>query len=140
MAKEISALEANHTWTLQIFPPGKRAIDSKWVYKVKYKPDRSIERYKARLVAKGYTQIEGVDFHEIFSLVTKIVTVRCLLAVAAIQNWELYQLDVNNTFLLGDLEEGVYMKIPQGFAKEGEQRVCRLQKSLFGLCQASRNW
>lgn len=62
MSKEISSLEAYHTWTLQILPPGKRAIDSKWVYKVKYKPDRSIERYKARLVAKGYTQIEGLIF------------------------------------------------------------------------------
>ena len=140
MAKEISALEANDTWTLQPLPPGKRAIDSKWVYKVKYHPDGSIERYKARLVAKGYTQIEGVDFHETFAPVAKLVTVRCLLAIAAARNWELHQLDVNNAFLHGDLEEDVYMKIPQGFAKQGEHRVCRLLKSLYGLRQASRNW
>ncbi|KAK3038369.1 hypothetical protein RJ639_030269 [Escallonia herrerae] len=140
MAKEISALEANNTWTLMPLPSGKRAIDSKWVYKVKFHPDGTVERYKARLVAKGYTQIEGLDFHETFAPVAKLVTVRCLLAIASIKKWELHQLDVNNAFLHGDLEEEVYMKIPQGFSKQGENRVCRLQKSLYGLRQASRNW
>ncbi|KAK3032613.1 hypothetical protein RJ639_036573 [Escallonia herrerae] len=140
MAKEISALEANNTWTLMPLPSGKRAIDSKWVYKVKFHPDGTVERYKARLVAKGYTQIEGLDFHETFAQVAKLVTVRCLLAIASIKKWELHQLDVNNAFLHGDLEEEVYMKIPQGFSKQGENRVCRLQKSLYGLRQASRNW
>ncbi|KAK3021989.1 hypothetical protein RJ639_045684 [Escallonia herrerae] len=140
MAKEISALEANNTWTLVPLPSGKRAIDSKWVYKVKFHPDGIVERYKARLVAKGYTQIEGLDFHETFAPVAKLVMVRCLLAIASIKKWELHQLDVNNAFLHGDLEEEVYMKIPQGFSKQGENRVCRLQKSLYGLRQASRNW
>ncbi|KAK3012457.1 hypothetical protein RJ639_010380 [Escallonia herrerae] len=140
MAKEISALEANNTWTLMPLPSGKRAIDSKWVYKVKFHPDGTVERYKARLVAKGYTQIEGLDFHETFAPVAKLVTVRCLLAIASIKKWELHQLDVNNAFLHGDLKEEVYMKIPQGFSKQGENRVCRLQKSLYGLRQASRNW
>ncbi|KAK3042700.1 hypothetical protein RJ639_000758 [Escallonia herrerae] len=114
MAKEISALEANNTWTLMPLPSGKRAIDSKWVYKVKFHPDGTVERYKTRLVAKGYTQIEGLDFHETFAPVAKLVTVRCLLAIASIKKWELHQLDVNNAFLHGDLEEEVYMKIPQG--------------------------
>ncbi|KAK3030411.1 hypothetical protein RJ639_038939 [Escallonia herrerae] len=139
MAKEISALEANNTWTLMPLPYGKRAIDSKWVYKVKFHPDGIVERYKAQLVAKGYTQIE-VDFHETFVPVAKLVTVRCLLAIALIKKWELHQLDVNNAFFHEDLEEEVYMKIPQGFSKQGENRVCRLQKSLYGLRQASRNW
>ncbi|KAK3035613.1 hypothetical protein RJ639_033205 [Escallonia herrerae] len=115
MAKEISALEANNTWTFMPLPSGKRAIDSKWVYKVKFHPDGTVERYKARHVAKGYTQIEGLDFHETFSPVAKLVTVRCLLAIASIKKWELHQLDVNNAFLHGDLEEEVYMKIPQGW-------------------------
>ncbi|KAK3029712.1 hypothetical protein RJ639_039121 [Escallonia herrerae] len=140
MAKEISALEANNTWTLMPLPYGKRAIDSKWVYKVKFHPDGTVERYKARLVAKGYTQIEGLDFHETFAPVAKLVTVRCLLAIPSIKKWELHQLDVNNTFFHGDLKEEVYMKIPQGFSKQGENRMCRLQKSLYGLRQASRNW
>lgn len=64
MKKQISALEANNTWTLAHLPPHKKVVDSKWVDKIKYKPIGEIERYKTRLVAKGYTQIEGIDFHE----------------------------------------------------------------------------
>ncbi|KAL0399838.1 UNVERIFIED_CONTAM: Copia protein [Sesamum radiatum] len=140
MKKEIEALEKNETWTLEPLPQGKHAIDSKWVYKIKFKPNGEVERYKARLVAKGFTQVEGVDFHETFAPVAKLVTVRCLLSVAAKKNWEIHQLDVNNVFLHGDLDEEVYMRIPQGFSKEGETRVCKLKKSLYGLRQASRNW
>lgn len=140
MQREIDALEANHTWSLVPLPSGQRAISSKWVYKIKYNPDGTIERYKARLVARGYTQIEGVDFHETFAPVAKLVTVRCLLAVAVVRQWHIHQLDVNNAFLHGDLEEDVYMQIPQGFARKGETRVCKLHKSLYGLRQASRNW
>ena len=138
--KEIQALEQNNTWTLESLPEGKRAIDSKWVYKIKYKPNGDVERYKARLVAKGFTQIEGEDFHDMFAPVAKLVTVRTLLSVATKNNWLIHQLDVNNAFLHGDIEEEVYMKIPQGFSKENEDRVCRLRKSLYGLKQASRNW
>lgn len=140
MKKEIKALEENGTWILVLLPPGKKAIDSKWVYKIKYKPNGEIERYKARLVAKGFKQIERIDFHETFAPVAKLVTVRSLLAIASKKNWVIHQLDVNNAFLHGDLVEDVYMKIPQGFAKEGDTRVCKLQKSLYGLRQASRNW
>ncbi|KAJ9561853.1 LOW QUALITY PROTEIN: hypothetical protein OSB04_007013 [Centaurea solstitialis] len=140
MRKEIQALEKNGTWTLEDLPEGKHAIDSKWVYKVKYKPNGEVERYKARLVAKGFTQMEGVDYHDTFAPVDKLVTVRTLLAVAVKRNWEIHQLDVNIAFLHGDLNEEIYMKIPQGFAKEGDTRVCLLRKSLYGLKQASRNW
>ncbi|KAK1414173.1 hypothetical protein QVD17_29914 [Tagetes erecta] len=140
MKKEIRALELNGTWTLEKLPEGKKAIDSKWVYKIKHKPNGEVERYKARLVAKGYKQLEGIDFHDTFAPVAKLVTVRMLLAVAVKKNWIIHQLDVDNAFLHGDLQEDVYMKIPQGFEKGKENKVCKLRKSLYGLKQASRNW
>lgn len=113
MKKEIKALEENDTWILVSLPPGKRTIDSKWAYKIKYKPNGEVERYKARPVAKGFTQIKGIDFQETFAPVAKLVTMRSLLAVAAKKNRTIHQLDVNNAFLHGDLVEHVYMKIPQ---------------------------
>lgn len=118
---------------IEHFPKGKWAIDSKWVCKIKYKPNGEVESYKAGLVEKGYTQIEGVDFHDTFEPVAKLVTVHALLAVAVKKNWIIHQLDVNYTFLHDDLDEDLYMKIPQGFAKKDETRVCKLKKSLYKL-------
>jgi hypothetical protein len=89
MAAQIHALEANNTWLLTDLPPNKRPIGCKWVYKVKLKANGEVERYKARLVAKGYTQCEGIDYSDTFSLVAKLTTVRCLLALATAKKWHL---------------------------------------------------
>lgn len=145
MNEELIALESTDTWSICSLPPGKHAIGCRWVYKIKINPDGTIERYKARLVAKGYTQKEGEDFADTFSPVAKMTTVKTLLAVSAAKNWSLTQLDISNAFLNGDLDEEIYMTLPPGYTpKNGEtlppNAVCKLQKSLYGLKQASRQW
>ena len=91
MDAEIAALVSNNTWTLTPLPSNKKAIRCKWVYRVKYKADGSVERYKARLVAKGFTQQEGLDFNDTFSLVAKLTTVKTLLTISAVKGWHLVQ-------------------------------------------------
>lgn len=141
MVEEIEALQKQGTWTLVPCPRHKNIVGSKWIYKVKKNPDGSISRYKARLVAQGFSQAKGLDYDETFSPVVRHSTVRVILALAAMNNWELRQLDVKNAFLHGDLKEEVYMAQPQGFVdSEHPDHVCLLRKSLYGLKQAPRAW
>ena len=139
MAEELAALHHTHTWDLVTLPPGKHAIGCRWVYKIKTKSDGSVERYKARLVAKGYSQQYGMDYEETFSPVAKMTTVRTMIAVASVRQWKIFQMDVKNAFLNGDLHEEVYMTPPPGIDHQPGE-VCRLRKALYGLKQAPRAW
>ncbi|GJR28421.1 putative RNA-directed DNA polymerase [Tanacetum coccineum] len=140
MNLEMEALNRNGTWVITELPVGRKPIGNKWVWKVKYKSTGDVERFKARLVAKGYNQKEGIDYDETFSPVVKIVTVRCILSLAVFNNWSVYQLDINNAFMYGDMEEDVYMSLPEGYFAKDDKRVCKLVKSLYGLKQAPRKW
>ena len=92
-------------------------------------------------MAKGYTQKEGVDYEETFSPVAMLKSIRILLSIATFYNYEIWQMDVKTAFLNGNLEESIYMVQPEGFiAQDQEQKVCKLQKSIYGLKQASRSW
>ncbi|XP_038998020.1 uncharacterized protein LOC120123099 [Hibiscus syriacus] len=133
MQEEIQALELNNTWSVVPLSPGKVPIGCKWVYKVKFWSNGEIELYEAHLVAKGYNQRESVDFVETFSHVAKLVTVQTVLALTSLQCWPLFQMDVHNAFLQGNLLEEVYMQFPQGFYSQGENMVYRLHKSIYGL-------
>ncbi|WKA10803.1 hypothetical protein VitviT2T_028358 [Vitis vinifera] len=141
MEKEFSALQRNNTWHLVPPPSNGNIIGCKWVYKLKYKPDGTVDRYKARLVAQGFTQTLGLDYFETFSPIVKASTIRIILVVALSFNWSVHQLDVQNAFLHGTLEEHVFMHQPPGFINsQFPSHVCKLNKALYGLKQAPRAW
>jgi len=135
------ALEKNRTWELVDLPRGKQPVGCRWVFTIKHTPEGKVERYKARLVAKGFTQIYGIDYDETFALVAKMNSVRTLISCAINLDWDIYQMDVKNAFLHGDLHEEVYMHIPLGFeTNQTNGKVLRLHRSLYGLKQSPRAW
>jgi len=138
---EVDSLVRNDTWELALLPAGREAIGCRWLFRSK-----DDGRYKARLVAKGYSQREGLDYTETFAPVAKFNSLRSLLALVCENDWELEGMDVKTAFLHSDLEETVYMEIPEGLHTEvqrnnsGERVVCRLIKSIYGLKQSPRAW
>ena len=105
MKQEYEALMNNKTWDLVSLPPNRKAVGCKWVFRVKENADGTVNKYKARLVAKGFHLVAGFDFNKTFSP----VTVRLILTLTLTTKWELFQLDVNNAFLNGFLEETIYI-------------------------------
>jgi hypothetical protein len=142
MELEIKDLRQNGTWELVPLLLVKKTVGCKWVHTVKFNPNGSIEQLKARLVAKGYVQTYGIDFDETFSLVAKISSICILISLAANLNWPLFQLDIKNAFLHGDLHEEVYMEEPPGFVAQREYQSCvfKLKKALYDLKQSPWAW
>lgn len=125
ISAELEALHSNITWSITSLPARKVLIGFKWVFKNKYKANGSIEHHKVCLVVKGYSQIKGVDFLDTFNLVAMLTTVRLVLAVTSSQNWHLQQLDINNAFLHGDLDEEVYRNPPPNLHFSSLIKFCR---------------
>jgi len=122
-------------------PLGCKPIGCKCILKKKLKPDGNIDKYKARLVAKGFKQRENIDFFDTFSPVTRITSIRVLIALAAVHNLEVHQMDVKTAFSNGELEEEIYIEQLVGFVIHGQEtKVCKLDKSLYGLKQAPKQW
>ena len=115
----MDSLESNGTWHLVDLPPGCKKIRCKWILKKKLKPDGSVEKYKARLVAKGYKQRENVDFFDTYSPVTRITSIRVLIALAALNGLVIHQMDVKTTFLNGEVEKEIYIDQLEGFVVHG---------------------
>ncbi|GJX47887.1 retrotransposon protein, putative, ty1-copia subclass [Tanacetum coccineum] len=141
MNAEMQSMIDNMVWVLVDLPTNCKTVGSKWLFKKKTDMDGNVHTYKARLVAKGYTQLYGVDYEETFSPVADIRAIRILIAIAAFYDYEIWQMDVKTAFLNGYLDEDIYMVQPEGFVDPKHPRkVCKLQRSIYGLKQASRSW
>ena len=116
MKEELDALHKTRTWDLVDLPSRKSAIDCKRVYKIKTRSDGTVDLYKVRLVARGFTQEYGIDYEETFAPVARLSSVMTLIVVSAAHKWPLFQMDVKNVFLNGELSEEVYMKLPPGYS------------------------
>jgi len=141
IASEIQSLEENETWTTVDLPPGKKALTSRWIFRLKKDMFGAITKYKARLVIRGFLQQAGIDYDEIFAPVVRMEALRVLLALVCIEDLEAHAMDIHTAFLNGTVEEDIYMVIPEGMInKMNRGKVFKLLKSLYGLKQAPRAW
>lgn len=139
MDEEMQSHRDNNTWTLSELPQDRKAIKAKWVFKRKTDDHGKIIRYKARLVAKGCSQKYGVDYLETYAPVVRPASIRFLIALAVRNGMKIYQLDAVTAFLQGNLREEIYMEQPDGY-EDDTSRVCKLNKAIYGLKQAGREW
>jgi hypothetical protein len=141
--KEMAGCELMKVWELvprSSVAKEQTVIPCKWVFKVKTDSSGAVEKYKARITPKGFRQKEGINFHETFAPTGKYKSLRLCLSIAAACDHELDQMDVPQAFLNADVDEEVYMDVPEGYRAGREHLVCRLKKALYGLKQAPRNW
>ncbi len=127
----------NETWILTSLPPWRKALDGKWVYKVKLGHDGKIQRYKAQWVVRGFQQREGIDYTEKFASVVKPMSYKAIFALSFVNNWEIHQMNEKTAFLYCLIEGEFYVNQPPGF-NDGTARVCRLLQALYCLKQSPR--
>jgi hypothetical protein len=139
--EEFASLMGFQTWRLVPRPEKRKIIKSKWVFKIKRRPDRSIQKLKARLVAMGYSQVHGLDYDEVFSPTLRLETLRLICSLLAIRRWKGRQVDFKTAFLNGHLDKPVFMEQPPGFEDPlHPDWVCEVNRSLYGLKQSPRQW
>ena len=141
---ELTSLAKNGTWRLVPLPPGRTPLTTTWVFKVKTDGDGQVECYKARLCVRGFEQREGLDYQEVFAPTSGKVTQRVYFTHAALKDYEIRQVDIKTAFLNAELDEPIYIQIPDGLkGKEldgNSHLALKLNKSLYGLKQAPRLW
>ncbi|UYV65648.1 hypothetical protein LAZ67_3004952 [Cordylochernes scorpioides] len=141
MEEEFHSLTSHNVWTLVPKPENENLIKGKWIFNIKLNPDGSIDKRKARFVAMGHNQKPGVDYEESFAPVMKLDSLRTLIAIASQQNMKIEQYDVKTAYLNAELKDDVYLEQPEGFVQAGqENKVCKLNRSLYGLPQSGRCW
>ena len=140
---ELGVLKAAGTWELVDAPAGANIVGSKWVFHAKKDTASNIVRYKAHLVAQGFSQVPGVNYFDTFAPVARLASIRAILAMAAVNDYEIHQIDIKGAYLNGKLtsEETIFMKHPPGYAATGlHTKVCCLLKTLYGLKQSGQCW
>ena len=146
IARELRGLMENETWVMVLMmnvPPGSNIMHCHYVFTIKRNADGTIDKFKARLVADGNTQKHGIDFDRVFSAVVKASTLRLLLVLAALHDYDLHQIDIRQAYIQAKLDTDLYMQPPPGVAaydSKGNRLVCKLRRSLYGLKQAGREW
>ena len=139
---ELDALERCRTWDIVPLPPGRRTVSSKWCFKLKALSDGSLDKFKARLVARGFTQIKDIDYTDTFAPVAHMASVRVIMALICLLGMTMDHMDVSTAFLNGNLEEEIYMSVPEGLILPSrlQGQVLRLRRGLYGLKQSPRAW
>ncbi|KAH9671402.1 Integrase catalytic domain-containing protein [Citrus sinensis] len=140
MNQEMESMYSNKVWELVEAPNGVKLIGCKWIYKRKRGVDRRVETFKARLVAKGFTQKKEIDYEETFSPVAMLKSIKILLSIAAVLDYEIWQMDVKTAFLNGHLEENIYMQQPNEFIQKGQKHMVLGMVSRYQSNPGPEHW
>jgi hypothetical protein len=127
---ELGSLDKTRTWDVVDRVTRKKEVGSRWVFKVKRLADSSVDKFKARFVAQGFSQRPGFDFDETYASIVRFNSLRLLLTITAVQGWRPQQVDVKSTYLYGDLDEEIFMTLPEGHREKG--KTARLRKCIYG--------
>ena len=141
MKEEMTSLQDKKTFNLVEQPEDRQIISCKWVWRIKRDSKGNVEQHKAHLIAHGFTQIHGLDYLNTYTLVTRLETICLLCTMANEKDWEIRHINIKTTYLNSNINEEIYMEIPEGFMNNGiKTKVLCLQKAIYSLKQAGRQW